>query len=186
MKKRTQQQQGKTTRSPQPPQPKPVLPQLVLRLATEFSLVLREWLDEDGDGTGKDWCGLIAQARLGEDASHEYCDPNQAMLDAWERVLGIGTVPATIRGDATEDQQAHDNSLWNQAWELAFGSHFFYTARIQAPTRDEFCEAVHDVNTALHMAKDAKDDDTVGQEWRAQMAFDRVMHMIRRARNTKS
>ena len=84
-----------------------------IKIANKFSSILREWLtaeelqeinDKNADyrmGIGT-WC-----------ATHEYCDPNQAMINAFEH-FGI---------DIDFDNEEHIN-LINDAWKLANDNKF--------------------------------------------------------------
>lgn len=56
--------------------------------------------------------------------THDFCDSNQVMLDAWERVFGTGTEPACIREGTTDEERAHDDRIWNRAWKLAKRARF--------------------------------------------------------------
>jgi hypothetical protein len=87
------------------------------RLAAEFCRILHEWLTPD----------QIAEAVFfnaneknpGVCHSHDHCDANQAMLDAWEVVFGKGRVPAYIDSDRTEAEKNAELKITNDAWNMA-------------------------------------------------------------------
>lgn len=86
-------------------------------LARAFARILTEWLGAAGiervvRENAKEIEPLICH-------SHDQCDANQAMLDAWEEVFGKGVVPASIRSDATEAEEQASDILWGGAWALA-------------------------------------------------------------------
>lgn len=81
----------------------------VKRLAEEFSKVLRIWLtpmqmaivvERNSENTDERVCH-----------SHDFCDANMAMQDAFERVFG-----REPRMDGGSDL---DESLWGFAWDVA-------------------------------------------------------------------
>lgn len=81
----------------------------IAQLATAFVGVLHDWL------TDEEFEEVRRRNREGyEDsayacASHDFCDANLAMEEAWLKVLG--------RSPDLDDQD--DTKTWNAAWELA-------------------------------------------------------------------
>lgn len=80
-------------------------------LARTFARVLREWLTAEEiaevnakNSGGEHWC-----------ASHDYCDANMAMAEAW--TLAFGNEPSV--------QEADDCDRWDRAWTLAKRRRFF-------------------------------------------------------------
>lgn len=78
-----------------------------VELARQFCFILREWL------TRRQIQLIVARNRREPDErichTHDFCDPNQAMIDAWERCYGIHP----------RCQSATDTRLWNKAWSIA-------------------------------------------------------------------
>lgn len=60
--------------------------------------------------------------------THDFCDANQAMLDAWELVFGKDEAPSVITAGTTDDQKEFDNSIWNAAWSKARAMQFGFLA----------------------------------------------------------
>lgn len=88
------------------------------QLAAEFSRVLRTWL------TDKEFHEITEKNRDGDQAccaTHEYCDPNQAMLDAMEK-LGMEYDPSSQK----------QTDLTNLAWDIAKRAGFL-PGRCEAP-----------------------------------------------------
>ncbi len=83
------------------------------RLAREFTRILRKWLTPD------QMKQVIARNKAETDSSvchsHDFCDANEAMAMAFER-LGLET-PNDGSGEYSFRQ-------WNQAWDLAKKSNF--------------------------------------------------------------
>jgi hypothetical protein len=77
--------------------------QLKLMLEPQiFDEMLRQHIEEDA--VNKDIC-----------VSHEYCDPNEAMILAFEKCLGYSI-----------DVNPADTALYNQAWNLAKQNNFYF------------------------------------------------------------
>ncbi len=86
-----------------------------VELGIEFSRVLKEWLTADemrevirannnsSDGPFSPWC-----------ASHDYCDANEAMLEAFENYFGR---EPELNGD--------DGYTIDEAWFIAKAADFF-------------------------------------------------------------
>ena len=81
-------------------------------LAHEFSRILRDWLTEDEIEQ------VIERNAEVDDpavcASHDFCDANMAMYEAFERVMGH---PIDTRKKA-------DVAMWDKAWNMAKASDF--------------------------------------------------------------
>lgn len=97
---------------------KPYPQETVAELASRFSAIIRDWLSPQE----------LAAVRLNDPSSqccatHDFCDPNQAMLYAWEGCFGRGDVPAFIlEQDDTDECYAvvnRDDQLVNAAWLLS-------------------------------------------------------------------
>lgn len=78
------------------------------RLADRFAAILRQWL------TPAEFAEMVARnratdKRAGVCHSHDFCDANMAMDQAWREVVGTEI-------DADDEAQA---TLWNEAWDLA-------------------------------------------------------------------
>ena len=97
----------------------------VPELAHEFSRVLREWLTDD------EMEQVIERNAEVDDpaicASHDFCDANMAMYEAFERVMGH---PVDTRKKA-------DVAMWDKAWNMAKASDFAiaHTGRHARTTR---------------------------------------------------
>ncbi|WP_127128008.1 hypothetical protein [Pseudoflavitalea rhizosphaerae] len=87
---------------------------LINIIACAFSKILKEWLTyeqlsfinkrNDSEGFNSSFC-----------ASHQFCDANMAMNEAFRRVL---------QRDANVNC-CKDTSIWNEAWDIAKKEHFF-------------------------------------------------------------
>ena len=84
------------------------------QLAKEFSKVLSEWLTAD------QMREVIARNAVEPNdqicASHDFCDANMAMLEAFER-CGLG------EADPSDDATLN---LWNRVWDLAKATEFAF------------------------------------------------------------
>lgn len=87
-------------------------------LAREFARVLRATLDAGEIATANERNRLAA---AGVCHSHDFCDANMAMLEAWTTIAG--TEP-----DLDDDQQT---ATWNAAWDEAMRAGF-YVDEVQA------------------------------------------------------
>lgn len=98
-------------------------------LANEFATVLREWLSPDEFATMRETNARYARDGItysdgshgtadGVCASHDYCDANVAMGEAFERIVGRESVMPS-----EGPQGEHDQALWNSAWALAKARH---------------------------------------------------------------
>lgn len=102
----------------------------VEKLAKEFSKILNEWLSKD-EITEINKRNATEEYK-GNCATHDFCDPNQAMLDAFENVMGRELV--FFNGDVpeSEKQNEYDMALWSKAWTLAHNNKFSTTAKYDA------------------------------------------------------
>lgn len=83
----------------------------VIELANAFSGVLNQWIPEklfEVNLRNKE------ASYVGCCATHDFCDPNQAMIDAFTSVFG--------REPSAKNQK--DNLLINNAWNIAKDSQF--------------------------------------------------------------
>lgn len=87
-------------------EPAPLPQAAELLIALRFIEVLQAWLTKD------EWAEMRERNRLQVDPrichSHDHCDANMAMAEAFESVTGH-----------TPDGEDADTALWNKAWELA-------------------------------------------------------------------
>ncbi len=86
----------------------------VQALSKEFSGILREWLTAEALAEIVELNKTYAIEGHGACATHEYCDPNQAMIDAF--TLLFHREP--------EAQGENDNDLMNKAWNLSKSQEF--------------------------------------------------------------
>lgn len=77
------------------------------KLADAFVAVLKDWL------TPGEWRQMLLRnaihRRPGVCASHDFCDANVAMAEAWQ----------TLTGEEPDVSDEKATRVWNQAWELA-------------------------------------------------------------------
>jgi phosphopantetheinyl transferase (holo-ACP synthase) len=90
------------------------------KLSNEFSRIINEWLTADeikainkANAEDKEHC-----------ATHQYCDPNEAMLQAFETVIGREFVFFDAEIPNTESQQVKDDLLITIAWNLSRKNNF--------------------------------------------------------------
>lgn len=87
-------------------------PALKESLARKFSAIMRDWL------TPQQMAEVIrlnkTEAYLGACATHNYCDSNMAMAEAFESVIGR-------EPDVSSDS---DCDMWNHAWDIAQENEF--------------------------------------------------------------
>lgn len=79
------------------------------RLADEFAVVIRSWLTSEELAAVDEKNSALSSGC----ASHDYCDANCAMYEAFERVVG--------REPSSDDEDVNSNAdcaLWNAAWSL--------------------------------------------------------------------
>lgn len=80
----------------------------VNKLAKEYSRVLRSWLSEGEMQEIIHLNGTPEYKRL--DATHNYCDPNQAALDAFPIVFGR---EPEISGDINDDDHSDTKAIFD-------------------------------------------------------------------------
>lgn len=90
--------------------PGPAPPSDVERLSDEFSRVIRHWLDPWELAAAVAENRNIAARGQSHCATHDYCDANMAMEEAFVTVMGY--LP-----DAT--RHGSDGPLWDAAWVLS-------------------------------------------------------------------
>lgn len=80
------------------------------QLAKEFAFLIRKWLTDEElemvNALNTDVSNICA--------THDFCDPNQAMIDA-----------LTILGITADVQNEEQVVLMNKAWEIAKTNNFF-------------------------------------------------------------
>lgn len=85
----------------------------VERLAKEFSSILRSWLSKE------ELSKVVKDNEEEKDSSichsHDHCDPNQAMIDAFTK----------IKGKDIDFQDDKNMDLMNKAWDLAKKEKFY-------------------------------------------------------------
>ena len=101
-------------------------------LVREFSATLREWLRPD------ELAEVVERNRAETNSSichsHDFCDPNMAMLEAMEAVVGISANEVAEEAlvlMVKEGNEAIQNAetaplmtAWNEAWEIAKRNEF--------------------------------------------------------------
>ena len=87
-------------------------PDTVTALAVSFSSILRGWLT--ADEIAECIAANAAETRQGVCHSHDYCDANEAMDEAFVTVLGFSP--------ETSDEAMND--LWASAWAEAIADEF--------------------------------------------------------------
>ena len=89
-------------------------------LAAMLATVLREWLTEDEFGRMQELNRGYGHSS-GICASHEFCDANMAMHEAFVRVFDREPLlPSDVEANpALAGQEDIDISFWNAAWDQA-------------------------------------------------------------------
>lgn len=88
----------------------------VQQIANEFTRILKNWL------TPQEWAQLVAQDKVSEYSNaNEYCDANQAMIDAFASVLGreMRFASDVEDGVATFAEVDADHDLIEAVWVVA-------------------------------------------------------------------
>lgn len=88
----------------------------VQQIANEFTRILKNWL------TSQEWAQLVAQDKVSEYSNaNEYCDANQAMIDAFASVLGreMHFASDVDDGVATLAEVDADHDLIEAVWVVA-------------------------------------------------------------------
>ncbi|MBG6083031.1 hypothetical protein [Rubrivivax gelatinosus] len=92
-------------------------------LAAQFAVLLRLTL------TDEEFAEVLLRNRAQTDpqvcASHDFCDANMVMFEAFRRVYGRDPALSSDDGDSAEAELSNwDTEDWNAAWELARGMEF--------------------------------------------------------------
>jgi hypothetical protein len=99
--------------------------QIKTKIAIRFSAVLKEWLTAD------EMKELIILNKSELDpsicSSHEFCDANEAMNEAFTAVMKRDLIFFDELIPATEKQNSADMELLNGAWAIAKANNFYYT-----------------------------------------------------------
>lgn len=87
------------------------------QLAVNFCMVLEEWLSK------KEIAEIVKRNNKDEDKgichSHDFCDANQAMIDAFEKLFKREPAIYFYESEEEEKQIAEDTHLMDLAWSLA-------------------------------------------------------------------
>jgi hypothetical protein len=84
-------------------------------IAERFATVLLDWLTPDEIVEMRRRNREDPSYSSGACASHDFCDANMAMMEAFESVVGHNMVPSDPNGEISEE----DCRLWGDAWEMA-------------------------------------------------------------------
>jgi hypothetical protein len=114
---------------------KPTFPdvrhELARTMGRKFSKVLRKWIGEinlqevvNRNAANDDSCC----------ASHDFCDANMAMDEAFTKVMGRGFEFNFDEDPAKEQDNASDTELMNMAWDYAKANKFFINTDVSANT----------------------------------------------------
>lgn len=97
------------------------------KIAIEFANVLKEWL------TPEQITEVIKVNSIPENktccATHDFCDSNMAMDEAFTKVMGREFVFYNDELPESEKQNGIDTNAFNTAWDIAKGNNF-YTSKI--------------------------------------------------------
>lgn len=88
----------------------------VQQIAAEFARILKNWL------TAEEWARLVAQDKVSEYSNaNEYCDANQAMIDAFASIVGreMRFAGDVDDGVATFAEVDADHDLIEAVWAVA-------------------------------------------------------------------
>ena len=93
------------------------------QLAADFSRGLNEYLTEDK------MAEVIARNATeayqdGACATHDFCDANVFMLEAFQKVLGREYTFYNSDIEGSDKENENDTCLWNKAWEIARDNNF--------------------------------------------------------------
>lgn len=100
----------------------------VYLIAREFTKVLRSWLSREEMDT------VVSRNKTkkyqdGSCATHDFCDSNQAMLDAFEKIMGREVVFHDDEIPGSEKQEEEDSALMDAAWNMAREKEFYPETR---------------------------------------------------------
>lgn len=115
-------------------------------IAKAFSAVLNRWLSAD------EWTQLIDRnmseaKQAGECYSHDYCDANMAMDEAFRVVLG--------RAPQVGTGEQNDFELWGKAWTIATEANFYapeMPPKTERPTENELVGVLQAIVTSYESA----------------------------------
>lgn len=96
---------------------------LVNKLAIAFSNILKSWLTEEEMKEVIRINSLPGMEKLCQ--SHEYCDANMAMNEAFMQVMGRSFVFYDDEKPETLKQNEEDTDFFNAAWDLAKSNQFY-------------------------------------------------------------
>lgn len=89
------------------------------KIAAEFTAILKEWL-------GEDFKEVVERNRTETDSgichSHDFCDANMAMEEAFKKVVGREPFLSEDEGEAQEKRTEEDSAVWSAAWDIAKAS----------------------------------------------------------------
>ena len=90
-------------------------------IAEVFAAIVREWL------TAAEFAEMrrlnAAETEPNVCHSHDYCDANIAMDEAFRRVLGRGPLDDGARDPVDDGMTAANVALWNEAFSIATREH---------------------------------------------------------------
>jgi hypothetical protein len=89
--------------------------QQVNMIAEAFGEVMRQWLTPAEFAEMKRRNETEAAYAEGACASHDYCDANMAMMEAFDQIMGR---LLTVESDDMAQAEA-DCAIWNDAWNLS-------------------------------------------------------------------
>jgi hypothetical protein len=87
----------------------------ITAIAEAFGEVMRQWLTPAEFTEMKRRNETEAAYAGGACASHDFCDANMAMAEAFDHVMG--RQPTSDEGDVAQSEA--DCALWNDAWNLS-------------------------------------------------------------------
>lgn len=95
------------------------------QLAIQFSTILKEWL------TLEQMQQIVSRNKEtqltnpGVCATHDFCDANMAMNEAFEKVMGREFTFNSDEEPELEEQAENDSNLFNEAWSIAKKNNFY-------------------------------------------------------------
>lgn len=95
-------------------------------MAIQFSAILHGWLtpEQQADVLAKN---DTPEYQNGACATHNHCNPNEAVLETFEKVLGREWVFNDAEKPETEEQNSKDTALGNKLWDIARENKFWFT-----------------------------------------------------------
>lgn len=128
-------------------------------VAKEFSRVLYQWL-------GIEKMNAVVESNDKQEgcATHEHCDSNMAMNEAFVRILDrTFTFASDNTGDERDKQNTRDTNLFNAAWSLAIENKFYPEESVKAIGVENDIVVYDYQDAALHKTKihfDGRGDKT--------------------------